>query len=247
MAAGLLPGHTFDRFIEGKANQHARAVAFSFDSNLYSVRHPLCIYGAVGLGKTHLMHAIGHKALSRNPRTRVKYVHALDFFDQLVQGNRDMALDRFRESYNSLDVLLLDDIQFLKFHPRTQEQLRRILDTLTQRNCLIVIAGDCLPQKSPKKSGMDAVNSNLMSRIDCGQTVELHCPDVVLRMNCLIAMAEREGLVIASNVARYMARRTHSKDMRFVQGAFNRLMAYARFHGEEISLATVRRALRGVA
>lgn len=245
-AAGLFPDYTFDRFIEGRANQHARAIAFLFDSNPYSIRHPLCIYGDVGLGKTHLMQAIGQKALSRNPRTRVKYVHALDFFDHVIQGYKDRALDRFRESYNSLDVLLLDDIHFLKYKSRTQEELLRILDTLTQRNCLIVIAGDCLPQNSPKKHGMDAVNSKLMSRIHCGQPVELYCPDLVLRMNCLMAMAEREGLVIGSDVARYTARRTHSKDMRFVQGAFNRLMAYARFHGKDLSLATARRALSGV-
>ncbi len=246
-AAGLHPDFTFDRFIEGRANRHARAVASSFAGNPYSIRHPLCIYGAVGLGKTHLMQAIGHRVLAQDRHARVKYVHVEDFFDQMIRGFKEGTLDSFRESYNSLDVLLLDDIQFLEQKSRTQMELLRIIDTLAQRDRLIVMAGECLPQDSPKEHGMDAMNSDLRSRIHCGQPVELYSPDLILRTNCLMAWAEREGVVVVRDVAGYIVLRTFSENMRFVKGAFNRLVAYARFHGEEISLATVRRALRGVA
>lgn len=245
-AAGLSPDYTFDRFIEGRVNHHARAVAFSFDSNPYSIRHPLCIYGARGLGKTHLMQAIGNKVLSQDSHARVKYVNAFDFRGHLHQAHKNLAVDRFRKIFDSLDVLLLDDVQYVNCKPGTQAELLRTLDKLAERNSLIVMTAECLPQEWPNKLGMVAMNSDLMSRIHAGQPVELYSPDLELRMNCLMAKAEQEGLAVGNDVVRYVAKRTGSKNMRVLEGALNSVVAYSLFHGKDISLAVARQALSGI-
>ncbi len=242
---GLFPDCTFDRFIEGRANRHARTVAFIFDSNPYSIQHPLCIYGAVGLGKTHLMQSIGHKILDQNSHARVRYVHAEDFHEHLQQARKGMALDGFRNTYDSLDVLLLDDIQCFNRHPGTQIELLRTLDKLTERGSLIVVTAGSLLKERAHEPEMAAMNPYLMSRIHGGQPVELYRPDFELRMNCLIAKAQEDGLDLSNDVVRYVAKRLRSRNMRVLEGTLNRIVAFSRFHGKDLSLAVARQALSG--
>jgi len=244
-AAGLVPDFTFDRFIEGRANQHARALAFVCPINPYSRRHPLCIYGAIGLGKTHLMQAIGHKVMAQDRGARVKYVHVEDFFDHMVRAFQTASLASFRECYASLEVLLLDDIQNLKRKHRTQHELLRILDKLAQRNRLIVMTGDRLPQYASEADGVDEMDNGLLSVIHGGQPVDLYNPDRELRTNCLMAWAEQDGLVLGNDVVRYVAK-ILSGDMRESKGALNRIVAYSRFHGKDISLPVAVEALRDI-
>lgn len=245
-ATGLVADFTFDRFIEGRANEYACAVAFAICSNPHSIRCPLVIHGAVGLGKTHLMQAIGHQILDQNSHARIRYVHAVGFHEQLHLAHKDMAMDDFRKMYNSLDVLLLDDVQYLDRHPGTQGELLRTLNTIAERRGLIVMTADSLPLRWTYRNVTGALKSSLVSRIHGGKLVEICRPDFALRKSFLEVLAQREDLSVSKDVVQYVAKRLRSQNMRTTEGMLNRIAAYSRFHGRNISHADARRLLAGI-
>ena len=181
---------TFDTLIEGTANRMGRAAAMHVASSLGQLYNPLFIYGGVGLGKTHLMHAIGNKLLSDNPAAKVLYIHAEQFVSDVVKAYQRKTFDEFKERYHSLDLLLLDDVQFLANKERTQEEFFNAFEALLTKKSHIVMTSDTYPK------GLTDIHERLVSRFDSGLTVAIEPPELEMRVAILIRKAEVEGTVL---------------------------------------------------
>ncbi|MGB1655840.1 MAG: chromosomal replication initiator protein DnaA [Longimicrobiales bacterium] len=233
---GLFSRYTFDRFVVGGNNQLADAAGRAVADNPGQLYNPLFLYGGVGLGKTHLMHAIGHASLSVDPHRRVAYVSSEQFTNELIQAIRMGATDRFRARYREIDLLLVDDVHFLQGKESTQEEFFHTFNALYDAQGQIVVTSDRPPRE------MEGLEQRLVSRFEWGLVVDLRPPDYETRMAILRTKAEDEGLVLADEVIDYIAL-SCSSSVRELEGAVLKLLAVSSVWHEEITLRFSKRVL----
>ena len=231
------PALTFDSFVTGKANQLARAAAIQVANNPGVSYNPLFLYGGVGLGKTHLIHAIGNQVMADNPRVKIRYIHAEQYVRDVVTAYQRKGFDEFKRYYHSLDLLLIDDIQFFGGKSRTQEEFFYAFEALIAAKNQIIITSDTYPKEI---SGMD---DRLISRFDSGLTVAVEPPELEMRVAILLKKADQEGAVLSDDVAFFVAKHLRS-NVRELEGALRKILAYSRFHGKEITIDIVKDALK---
>jgi chromosomal replication initiator protein len=233
---GLNPTFTFASFVAGKANQLARAAGLQVADHPTSY-NPLFVYGGVGLGKTHLIQAIGHHILAQNPAAKIRYIHAETYVSDVVRAYQHKAFDDFKRHYRSLDLLLVDDIQFFGGKSRTQEEFFYLFNTLIEAHKQVVITCDTYPKE------IAGIEERLISRFGWGLTVALEPPELEMRVAILLAKASLSGMRLDEQVAFFIAKHIRS-NVRELEGALKRIMAYSNFHGHEINLAMAKEALR---
>jgi chromosomal replication initiator protein len=231
------PGFNFDNFVSGRANQLARAAALQIANNPGIAYNPLFIYGGVGLGKTHLLQAIGNTVRQANPEARISYIHANDYVDDVVKAYLNKQFDDLKRRYMSLDLLLIDDIQFLAKKDRTQEEFFYVFNSLIENKKQIVITCDTFPKEI---SGLD---DRLKSRFAWGLTVAVEPPELEMRVAILLAKAQAEKIKLDENVAFFIAKQVRS-NVRELEGALKRVIAFSRFHEKPITMELVKEALR---
>ncbi len=237
MGMRINPGFSFDNFVSGRANQLARAAALQIANNPGVAYNPLFVYGGVGLGKTHLLQAIGNTVRQANPNARISYIHANDYVDDVVKAYLNKQFDDLKRRYMSLDLLLIDDIQFLAKKDRTQEEFFYVFNSLIENKKQIVITCDTFPKEI---SGLD---DRLKSRFAWGLTVAVEPPELEMRVAILLAKAQTENLKLDENVAFFIAKQVRS-NVRELEGALKRVIAFSRFHEKPITLELVKEALR---
>ncbi len=222
---------TFENFVTGKANQLARAAALQVAENPGVSYNPLFLYGGVGLGKTHLIHAIGNALVaagnSNGSAVRVRYVHADQYVSDVVKAYQRKAFDDFKRYYHSLDLLLIDDIQFFSGKSRTQEEFFYAFEAMVAQKKQIIITSDTYPKE------LAGIDSRLISRFDSGLTVAIEPPELEMRVAILLRKAEQEGLPMPEEVAFFIAKHLRS-NVRELEGALRKVLAYARFHGRDV-------------
>ena len=228
---------TFDTLIEGTANRMARAAAMHVAGMPGHLYNPLFIYGGVGLGKTHLIHAIGNRLLTDQPKAKVLYIHAEQFVSDVVKAYQRKTFDEFKEHYHSLDLLLIDDVQFLANKERTQEEFFNAFEALLAKKSHIVMTSDTYPK------GLTDIHERLVSRFDSGLTVAIEPPELEMRVAILINKARIEDIVMPEEVAFFVAKNVRS-NVRELEGALRKILAYSRFNQKEISILLAREALR---
>lgn len=228
---------TFDSFVTGKANQLARAAAIQVANNPGVSYNPLFLYGGVGLGKTHLIHAIGNQVLADNPSVKIRYIHAEQYVRDVVTAYQRKGFDDFKRYYHSLDLLLIDDIQFFGGKNRTQEEFFYAFEALIAAKKQIIITSDTYPKEI---SGMD---DRLISRFDSGLTVAVEPPELEMRVAILLKKAHSEGVNMSDDVAFFVAKHLRS-NVRELEGALRKILAYSRFHGKDITIEVVKDALK---
>ena len=230
---------TFINFVEGKSNQLARAASVQVAENPGGAYNPLLLYGGVGLGKTHLMHAIGNAILLKNPHAKVLYLHSERFVADMIRALQTNTINDFKTYYRSLDALLIDDIQFFVGIYRSQEEFFHTFNTLLESQQQIVLTCDRYPKE------MSGVEERLKSRLGWGLTVAIEPPDLETRVAILISKAEQTKISLPQEVAFFIAKRIHS-NVRELEGVLKRVVAYAQFTGLQITLELVREALKDV-
>ncbi|MGB6242193.1 MAG: chromosomal replication initiator protein DnaA [Castellaniella sp.] len=218
---------TFDNFVIGKANQLARAAALQVAENPGISYNPLFLYGGVGLGKTHLIHAIGNAMLASGNNPRIRYVHADQYVSDVVKAYQRRAFDDFKRYYHSLDLLLIDDIQFFAGKNRTQEEFFYAFEAMVAQRKQIIITSDTYPKE------LANIDSRLISRFDSGLTVAIEPPELEMRVAILLRKAHTEGITMPEEVAFFIAKHLRS-NVRELEGALRKVSAYARFHGREV-------------
>ena len=233
---GLNPTFTFASFVAGKANQLARAAGLQVADHPTSY-NPLFVYGGVGLGKTHLIQAIGHHILGQNPSAKIRYIHAETYVSDVVRAYQHKAFDDFKRHYRSLDLLLIDDIQFFGGKSRTQEEFFYLFNTLIEAHKQVVITCDTYPKE------IAGIEERLISRFGWGLTVALEPPELEMRVAILLAKAALSGIRLDEQVAFFIAKHIRS-NVRELEGALKRILAYSSFHGHEINLPMAKEALR---
>ena len=233
----LNSGLTFDTLVEGTANRMARAAAMHVSSMPGHLYNPLFIYGGVGLGKTHLMHAVGNRLMADKPGSKVLYIHAEQFVSDVVKAYQRKTFDEFKERYHSLDLLLIDDVQFFANKERTQEEFFNAFEALLAKKSHIVMTSDTYPK------GLADIHERLVSRFDSGLTVAIEPPELEMRVAILINKARVEGIVMPEEVAFFVAKNVRS-NVRELEGALRKILAYSRFNQKEISILLAREALR---
>jgi chromosomal replication initiator protein len=228
---------SFEALVEGTANRMARAAAMHVATNLGNLYNPLFIYGGVGLGKTHLMHAIGNQLLKDNAQAKVLYIHAEQFVSDVVKAYQRKTFDEFKYKYHSLDLLLIDDVQFFANKDRTQEEFFNAFEALLAKKSHIVMTSDTYPK------GLVDIHERLVSRFDSGLTVAIEPPELEMRVAILISKARAEGTEMPEEVAFFVAKNVRS-NVRELEGALRKILAYSRFNQKEISIPLAREALR---
>lgn len=228
---------TFANFINGKANQLARAAALQVAENPGVAYNPLFIYGGVGLGKTHLMQAIGNLVSEQNAQAKICYLHAERYVSDVVRAYQHKAFDDFKRYYHSLDLLLIDDIQFFSNKSRTQEEFFYAFNALIERHKQVIISCDTYPKE------IVGIEDRLISRFGWGLTVALEPPELEMRVAILIKKAGVEGVELKEEVAFFIARQIHS-NVRELEGALKRVLAYSRFTGHAVNLDITKEALK---
>lgn len=218
---------TFDNFVTGKANQLARAAALQVAENPGVSYNPLFLYGGVGLGKTHLIHAIGNALLASDNNTRVRYVHADQYISDVVKAYQRRAFDDFKRFYHSLDLLLIDDIQFFAGKNRTQEEFFYAFEAMVAQHKQIIITSDTYPKE------LSNIDQRLISRFDSGLTVAIEPPELEMRVAILLRKSRDEGIAMPEEVAFFIAKHLRS-NVRELEGALRNVSAYARFHGRDV-------------
>ncbi|MDP3620832.1 MAG: chromosomal replication initiator protein DnaA [Polynucleobacter sp.] len=233
----LNPGLTFDTFVTGKANQLARAASIQVAHNPGTSYNPMFLYGGVGLGKTHLIHAIGNHLLKEKPDARIRYIHAEQYVSDVVRAYQQKAFDRFKRYYHSLDLLLIDDIQFFSGKSRTQEEFFYAFEALLGNRSQVIITSDTYPKE------MAGIDDRLISRFDSGLTVAIEPPELEMRVAILMKKALAEGIPMTEDVAFFVAKHLRS-NVRELEGALRKILAYVRFHGREVTIDVARIALK---
>ncbi|MCC7461814.1 MAG: chromosomal replication initiator protein DnaA, partial [Gammaproteobacteria bacterium] len=229
IGARLNPDFTFEGFIEGKSNHFAKAAALQVAENPGRAYNPLFIYGGVGLGKTHLMHAIGHLIRERNPKARVAYVHSERFVSEMVRALQHNTIDSFKSAYRSLHALLIDDIQFFAGKERSQEEFFHTFNALLEGQHQIILTCDRYPKE------VSGLEERLKSRFGWGLTVAIEPPELETCVAILIGKAHAVGVALPEEVAFFIAKRIRS-NVRELEGALRRVIANARFAGALITL-----------
>jgi len=228
---------TFDNFVTGKANQLARAAAMQVAENPGGSYNPLFLYGGVGLGKTHLVHAVGNGVLARRPNAKVRYIHAEQYVSDVVRAYQRKAFDEFKRYYHSLDLLLIDDIQFFGGKSRTQEEFFYAFEALVAGRKQIIITSDIYPKE------LKDIEDRLVSRFASGLTVAIEPPELEMRVAILLKKAELEGSELQEDVAFFVAKNLRS-NVRELEGALRKILAFASFHARPITVELAREALK---
>ena len=227
----------FDTLIEGTANRMARAAAMHIANVPGQLYNPLFSYGGVGLGKTHLMHAVGNQLLQNRPDAKVLYIHAEQFVSDVVKAYQRKTFDEFKHHYHSLDLLLIDDVQFFANKDRTQEEFFNAFEALLAKKSHIVMTSDTYPK------GLADIHERLVSRFDSGLTVAIEPPELEMRVAILINKSRAEGTEMPEEVAFFVAKNVRS-NVRELEGALRKILAYSRFNQKEVSIQLARDALR---
>jgi len=228
--------YTFDNFVEGKSNQLARAAASQVADNPGTAYNPLFIYGGTGLGKTHLLHAVGNGILLNKPNAKIAYMHSERFVQDMVRALQNNAMEKFKHYYRSVDALLIDDIQFFAGKDRTQEEFFHTFNALLEGNQQIILTSDRYPKEVD-------VEDRLKSRFGWGLTIAIEPPELETRVAILKRKAQENNINLADEVAFFIAKRLRS-NVRELEGALNRVIANANFTGRPITIDFVREALR---
>lgn len=227
----------FENFVTGKANQLAHAAAMQVANFPGTIYNPLFIYGGVGLGKTHLIQSIGNLVKKDNPQAKICYVHATNYITDVVRAFQTKKFDEFKQFYNSLDLLLIDDIQFIADKPGTQQEFFYTLNSLIDSNKQVVITCDTFPKE------ISGIEARLTSRFSCGLTVAVEPPGLEMRVAILLQKATALNHPIMEDVAFFIAKHVRS-NIRELEGALNRILAYAKFHKEIITVESSKEALK---
>ena len=233
----LNPGFSFENFVEGKSNQLARAAAFQVAMNSGKAYNPLFIYGGVGLGKTHLMHAIGNLILQQNPKANVLYLHSERFVADMVKALQQNAINEFKKHYRSLDALLIDDIQFFAGKERSQEEFFHTFNALLDAQQQVILTSDRYPKE------ITGVEERLKSRFGWGLTIAVEPPELETRVAILMSKAEFSRVALPHEVAFFIAKHIQS-NVRELEGALKRVVANSHFTGQPITIEFAREALK---
>ena len=233
----LNPGFTFSNFVNGKANQIARAAAIQVAEKPGTAYNPLFIYGGTGLGKTHLLQAIGIEVLKRNPKAKVRYIHAEQFVADVVRAYQHKSFDSLKRYYRTLDLFLIDDVQFFVGKSRSQEEFFYTFNSLFEAHKQVAITSDCFPKE------MTGIEERLISRFGWGLTVAVEPPELEMRVAILLKKAENDGVRVDESVAFFIAKHIRS-NVRELEGALKRVLAYARFNNAQVNVTTAREALK---
>ncbi len=242
-SATVLPRHrlnaslTFDTLVPGRANQMARTAALHVAGAPGVMYNPLFIYGGVGLGKTHLVHAVGNALLADRPDARVLYLHAEQFISDVVKNYQRKTFDELKAKYHSLDLLLIDDVQFFAGKERTQEEFFNAFEALLAKKAHIIMTSDTYPK------GLVDIDERLTSRFDAGLTVAIEPPELEMRVAILMRKAEAEGTPMPEDVAFFVAKNVRA-NVRELEGALRKVLAYSRFSHKEVNIALAREALK---
>lgn len=239
MNTNLNPKYTFDSFVIGNSNRFAHAASLAVAESPAKAYNPLFIYGGVGLGKTHLMHAIGHYVLKNNPSAKVVYVSSEKFTNELINAIKDDKNEEFRNKYRNVDILLIDDIQFIAGKERTQEEFFHTFNTLHDANKQIILSSDRPPKEIP------TLEDRLRSRFEWGLIADIQVPDFETRMAILKKKADVEKLNVANEVMVYIATKIKS-NIRELEGALIRIVAYSSLTNREITVDLASEALKDI-
>ena len=233
----LNPTLTFDALVPGRANQMARTAALHVAGAPGVMYNPLFIYGGVGLGKTHLIHAVGNALLADRPDARVLYLHAEQFITDVVKNYQRKTFDELKAKYHSLDLLLIDDVQFFAGKERTQEEFFNAFEALLAKRAHIIMTSDTYPK------GLVDIDERLTSRFDAGLTVAIEPPELEMRVAILLRKAELEATPMPEDVAFFVAKNVRA-NVRELEGALRKILAYSRFSQKEINIQLARDALK---
>ncbi len=233
----LNPNYTFDTFVEGKSNQLARAASLQIAQNPGKAYNPLFLYGGVGLGKTHLMHAVGHMITQTHPEAKVVYLHSERFVADMVKALQHNTIDAFKRYYRSVDALLIDDIQFFAGKERSQEEFFHTFNALLEGQQQVILTCDRYPKE------VDGLEERLKSRFGWGLTVAIEPPELETRVAILMNKALQSGVALPDEVGFFIAKRIRS-NIRELEGALRRVAANAHFTGKPITLEFAKEALR---
>ncbi|MEY3996854.1 MAG: hypothetical protein RL344_1197 [Pseudomonadota bacterium] len=236
---GLNSRLSFEHFVVGKANQMAHAAAQHVAHNPGVSYNPFFLYGGVGLGKTHLVHAVGNTVLANNPNARIRYIHANQFIADVVGSYRRQTFDSFKRYYHGLDVLLIDDIQFFADKKRTQEELFYAFETLVANRSQIILTSDTFPKD------LEDIENRLVSRFSAGLIAAIDPPELEMRVAILQEKAKSLSISLQEDVAFYIAKNLRS-NIRELEGALHKLLAYSRFQNSHITLEMAKTSLRDV-
>ncbi len=228
---------TFDTLVAGRANQMARTAALHVAGAPGQMYNPLFIYGGVGLGKTHLIHAVGNALLNDRPDARILYLHAEQFISDVVKNYQRKTFDELKAKYHSLDLLLIDDVQFFAGKDRTQEEFFNAFEALLTKRAHIIMTSDTYPK------GLVDIDERLTSRFDAGLTVAIEPPELEMRVAILIRKSEAEGSPMPEDVAFFVAKNVRA-NVRELEGALRKVLAYSRFSQKEINIGLAREALK---
>ncbi len=228
---------TFDSFVEGKSNQLARAAAWQVADNPKHGYNPLFLYGGVGLGKTHLMHAVGNHLLQKNPNAKVIYLHSERFVADMVRALQNNAINEFKNYYRSVDALLIDDIQFFAKKERSQEEFFHTFNALLEGNQQVILTSDRYPKE------IDGLEERLKSRFGWGLTVGVEPPELETRVAILMKKAEQSRVQLSHDCAFFIAQRIRS-NVRELEGALKRVIAHSHFTNEPITVELIRESLK---
>jgi chromosomal replication initiator protein len=233
----LNPALTFDTLVPGRANQMARTAALHVAGAPGQMYNPLFIYGGVGLGKTHLIHAVGNALLADRPEARVLYLHAEQFITDVVKNYQRKTFDELKAKYHQLDLLLIDDVQFFAGKERTQEEFFNAFEALLAKRAHIIMTSDTYPK------GLVDIDERLTSRFDAGLTVAIEPPELEMRVAILMRKAELEAATMPEDVAFFVAKNVRA-NVRELEGALRKILAYSRFSHKDINIQLAREALK---
>src|SRR5262245_773324 len=233
----LNPALTFETLVPGRANQMARTAALHVAGAPGQMYNPLFIYGGVGLGKTHLIHAVGNALIKDRPDARVLYLHAEQFISDVVKNYQRKTFDELKAKYHSLDLLLIDDVQFFGGKERTQEEFFNAFEALSAKKAHIIMTSDTYPK------GLADIDERLRSRFDSGLSVAIEPPELEMRVAILMRKAEQEGTTMPEDVAFFVAKNVRA-NVRELEGALRKILAYSRFSHKDINIQLAREALK---